>query len=124
MLSAKSVAPGETLTVRVRVTNSGARAGQEVMQLYVRDPEASVPRPEKELKGFVKVALEPGETKVAELSLNMRALAFFNEGQNAWIAEAGTFEVLVGASSADIRGRATFTLRETWVEPVGSPAKA
>jgi len=69
------VAAAGTLTVRVTVTNSGERAGQEVAQLYVRDAKASVERPEKELKGFVKVALEPGETKVAELNLNMRALA-------------------------------------------------
>jgi beta-glucosidase len=119
-LSADTVTAGGTLKVRVPVTNSGTRAGQEVVQLYVRDPEASVARPEKELKGFVKVALEPGETKVAELSLNMRALAFFDEAQNAWVAEAGVFEVLIGASSADIRGRATFSLDKTWVGPIRS----
>ena len=119
-LLADTVAAGGTLKVRVPVTNSGARAGAEVVQLYVRDPEASVARPEKELKGFVKVALEPGETKVAELSLNMRALAFFSEAQNAWVAEVGTFEVLVGSSSEDIRGRSTFSLAETWVEPIRS----
>lgn len=111
-----------TLTVRVTVTNSGERAGQEVAQLYVRDAEASVERPEKELEGFVKVALEPGETKIAELSLNMRALAYFDEQQNAWIAEAGVFEVLVGASSADTRGRATFRLSERDVDGIRSAA--
>lgn len=63
--------------------------------------------------------MEPGETKVAELSLNMRALAFFDEVQNAWVAEAGDFEVLVGASSADIRGRAAFALGDTWTEIIG-----
>ncbi len=119
-LSADTVAPGGTLQVRVPVTNSGERAGREVVQLYVRDPQVSVARPEKELKGFVKVALEPGETKVATLHLNMRALAFFDEAQNAWVAEAGEFEVLIGASSADIRGSATFRLSETWTEPVGA----
>ncbi len=117
-LSADAVTPGGTLKVSVPVTNSGARAGKEIVQLYVRDAEASVERPEKELKGFVKMALEPGETKVAELNLNMRSLAYFDEQQDAWVAEAGAFEVLVGASSDDIRGRATFTLSETWTEPV------
>ncbi len=117
-LSADTVAPGGTLQVRVPVTNSGERAGQETLQLYMRDVEASLERPEKELKGFVKMALEPGETKVATLHLNMRALAFFSETQHAWVAEAGEFEVLVGASSADIRGSATFRLSETWTEAV------
>ena len=117
-LSAETLEPGGTLAVRVPVTNSGERAGQETLQLYVRDPQASVERPGKELKGFVKVALEPGETKVATLHLNMRALAYFDEEQNAWVAEKGEFEVLIGASSADIRGKATFTLSETWTEAV------
>ena len=117
-LSTETLEPGETLQVRVPVTNSGERAGQEVVQLYVRDPHASVERPGKELKGFAKVALEPGETKVATLHLNMRALAYFDEGQNAWVAEKGEFELLVGASSADIRSKATFTLSEMWTEAV------
>ena len=88
------------------------------MQLYVRDPEASLERPEKELKGFAKVGLEPGETKTVTFSLNMRSLAFFSEEQNAWVAEAGAFEVLVGASAADVRSRAAFTLADTWTEKI------
>lgn len=102
------------------VINSGAHAGAEIVQLYVHDVQASAERPEKELKGFVKVTLAPGETKVAELSLNMRALAFFDEVQNAWVAEAGDFEVLVGASSVGIRGHSSFTLAVTWREAVGT----
>ncbi len=117
-LSADELEAGETLKVSVPVTNTGDRAGQEIVQLYVRDTEASLERPEKELKGFVKVALEPGETKVATFSLNMRALAYFDVQQNAWVAEKGTFDVLIGASSDDIRSQATFTLSETWTEPV------
>ena len=66
----------------------------------------------------MKVALEPGETKVATFSLNMRALAYFDEQQNAWVAEKGAFEILIGASSDDIRGQAQFKLNETWREPV------
>ena len=121
-LSAGTLAPGETLTVTVDVTNNGARAGQEVVQLYVRDPRASLARPEKELKGFAKVALEPGETQTVSLSLDMRALAYYNDARAAWVAEAGEFEVLVGASSADIRARASFNLSDNWVGPTG-PAK-
>ena len=117
-LSANELGAGETIKVSVPVTNSGDRAGQEVVQLYVRDAEASVERSEKELKGFVKVALEPGETKTAEFSLNMRALAYFDDQQNAWVAEKGEFEVLIGASSEDIWAKASFTLSETWTEPI------
>ncbi len=119
-LSADELGAGETLQVSVPVTNSGDRAGQEALQLYVKDVEASLERPKKELKGFVKVALEPKETKVATFSLNMRALAYFDDQQNAWVAEKGEFEVLVGASSDDIRAKASFTLSETWTEPVGA----
>ncbi len=117
-LSADTLGAGSTVKVSVPVTNSGDRVGQETLQLYVKDVEASVERPEKELKGFVKVALEPGETKAATFSLNMRALAYFDEEQNAWVAEKGIFEVLIGASSDDIRGKASFTLRETWTEQI------
>lgn len=118
-LSADSLGAGDTLTVSLPVTNTGERAGKEIVQLYVRDPETSLERPEKELKGFVKLELEPGETKTAEFTLDMRSLAYFDEGENAWVAEAGNFEVLVGASSDDIRARATFTLADTWRESVG-----
>ncbi|AKJ01212.1 beta-glucosidase [Archangium gephyra] len=114
-LSTESLAPGGTLTVTLEVTNTGARAGQEVVQLYVRDEKASLPRPEKELKGFLKVALEPGETKTVTLTLGMRALAYFDDARAAWVAEAGRFEVLVGSSSRDLHARATFSLQRDWV---------
>ena len=104
--------------VTIDVTNSGTRAGQEVVQLYVRDPRATLARPEKELKGFAKVALEPGETQTVSLSLDMRALAFYDDARAAWVAEAGEFEVLVGASSANIRAHARFTLAADWLCPV------
>ncbi|MFE8595954.1 beta-glucosidase H [Archangium violaceum] len=114
-LSAESLSPDGTLTVTLDVTNTGPRAGQEVVQLYVRDEKASLPRPEKELKGFLKVALAPGETKSVTLTLGMRALAYFDDARAAWVAEAGRFEVLVGSSSRDIRARATFSLQRDWV---------
>jgi beta-glucosidase len=117
-LSAARLAPGETLRVTVPVTNTGARAGAEVVQLYVRDPEARLARPEKELKAFAKVFLEPGETQAVGLELGMRAFAFFDPEPNAWVAEAGRFELLVGRSAAEIVRRASVTLTDTWLEPV------
>ncbi len=112
-LSAEAIGPDETLTVEVDVTNTGERAGAEVVQLYVRDAEASVFRPEKELKGFARVALEPGETSSATLTLDRSSLAYWDDARHAWVAEGGEFEVLVGRSSGDIRGRASFRLAET-----------
>jgi beta-glucosidase len=101
---------GETITVSVDVTNTGSRAGQEVVQLYLRDVESRLVRPNKELKAFAKVALKPGETKTVTLKLDERALSFYDDAQARWVAEAGAFQVLVGASSRDIRCTGTFTL--------------
>jgi beta-glucosidase len=95
------------------VTNAGARAAAAVAQLYVADVEASVPRPAKELRGFAKVALAPGETRRVTLPLDPRALSFWDEAAGAWRAEAGAFEVLVGESSADVRLRGALVLDRT-----------
>jgi beta-glucosidase len=105
--------PEKGLKVMVDVTNTGARAGQEVVQLYVRDVVARLVRPEKELKAFTKLALQPGETQTAVLDFNLRSLAYYDDSRRAWVAEAGEFEVLIGRSSADIRARARFTLSQT-----------
>ena len=102
--------PGEPIHVTVTVANTGAAAGKEVVQLYVHDPASSLPRPPKELKGFAKIALWPGETQRVTFLLDQRSLAFYDPDQQAWIAEPGEYEVLVGSSSRDIRARATFTL--------------
>ena len=120
-LSAEEIAPDDRLEVSLDVTNTGQRAGKEIVQLYVRDVEASVARPPKELKGFAKVALEPGETTTVTLHLDREALAFWNEDRQEWVAEAGEFEVLVGSSSQDIRGQARFHLAKTTA--FGGPAK-
>ncbi len=117
-LSTASLAPDGDLAVSVDVTNTSPRAGQEVVQLYVRDPKARLMRPPKELKGFRKVSLQPGETTTVSLTLDMRALAYFDDASGAWVADAGMFEVLIGSSSRDIHGRGTFTLTEDWVQPV------
>ena len=82
-------------------------------ELYVGDSHASIPRPVKELKGFAKVNLKPGETKRVTLMLDRRAFSFYDVKKNGWSAEAGEFSLLVGASSDDIRLRDKFTLTRT-----------
>lgn len=105
----------EVISVSVDLTNTGAQAGQEIVQFYVRDPEARVERPEKELKSFVKVALTPGQCETVTVQLDRRALAFWDVEAQAWTAEAGAFEVLVGSSSRDIHLRGSFRLSDTVV---------
>jgi beta-glucosidase len=102
--------PGGQLTVSVDVKNAGNRAGQEVVQLYLRDCECRLIRPLKELKAFAKVMLQPGERKTVALTLGEEALSFYDPGQEGWVAEPGDFEVLVGSSSRDIRLAAGFEL--------------
>jgi beta-glucosidase len=103
---------GENIGVQVDVTNIGNRAGKEVVQLYVRDVTACLPRPKKELKGFKKVHLEPGETKTVNFEIGIEALSFYDVESRDWVAEPGEFEILIGGSSRDIRCRAAFTLDE------------
>ncbi len=99
-------------TVEFEITNTGKRAGAEVAQVYVQDVKASVARPVKELKGFQKVALQPGETKKVAVPLDRGAFAYFDEKQGAWVAEAGEFRVLVGASARDVRQVSGVTLEK------------
>jgi beta-glucosidase len=98
------------LLVSMRLANVGDRAGAEVVQLYIRDFESSVPRPDKELKAFRKVHLDTGESQELRFELDEGALAFYSEAESRWCVEAGGFEVLVGASSRDIRLSAEFQL--------------
>lgn len=105
-------APGHAV-VECDVTNTGTRAGAEVVQCYVRDTHATVLRPEKELKAFAKVELAPGETKTVRLELGPRAFAYYAPDQHGWVAEKGTFEVLVGASSRDLRVTGEYVLPAT-----------
>ncbi|MBR3438285.1 MAG: glycoside hydrolase family 3 C-terminal domain-containing protein, partial [Clostridia bacterium] len=93
----------DTLSVSFRVKNTGSVAGSEITQLYVGDRESTIFRPVKELKGFKKVYLEPGEEQAITITLNRRAFAFFNVNTNDWCVESGDFDIYVGASSADIR---------------------
>ncbi len=110
-VDAKSMFPDGKVTVSVRVKNTGKRTGQETVQLYVSDKKASLPRPVKELKGFQKVTLAPGEEKEVSFIVTREALSFFDDRKHAWVAEPGTFEALIGASATDIRGRVAFTLK-------------
>ncbi len=98
-LSAKQMQRGETLTVTYQVKNTGPVAGAEVAQMYIQDIHASVERPLKELKGFDKVFLEPGESATIEHTIRFRDLAFWDEVKGRWKAETGRFNVLIGSSS-------------------------
>lgn len=109
-VSPRSATPNELVRVRVDVTNTGKVAGKEVVQLYVRDHKATVARPEKELKAFAKVQLAPGQRKTVTFTLDREAFWYFDVVKNAWTTEPGEFDILVGASSRDIRLRETFTL--------------
>ncbi len=106
------VEKGEDFEVSVMVKNIGDLAGKEVLQLYIRDVESTLIRPQKELKGFEKVSLSPGESTQVIFKLTPRALSFYDPHQKAWVAEPGTFEILVGASSRDIRLQGFFDLVE------------
>jgi beta-glucosidase len=114
-VSARSFKDEDGVTVTVDVTNTGSMAGKEIVQVYVHDHEAGLVRPEKELKGFAKVELKPGETKSVSVMLDFRAFAFWHPEFKQWVTESGNFDLLIGASSADIRCRETVTL-ETTVE--------
>ena len=92
------------------VTNSGARAGAAVAQLYVASPAGAVPRPPKELRGFTRVMLQPGETKRVTIPLTLRSLAYYDVGGHDWRAERGTYKLLIGSSSADTALSGTLTL--------------
>ena len=105
------------VVVSLDVTNTGAVAGKEIVQVYVHDHASVLARPFKELKGFAKVALEPGETKTVSIPLNARAFAFYHPGHSQWMTEDGEFDILVGASSADIRLQAAVTLQSTSALP-------
>ena len=109
-ISAKAIAPTETLKVKVDVTNTGKVAGKEIVQLYVRDVKSTFARPEKELKAFEKVELKARQTKTITFTLDREAFWYFDDRKNTWAVEAGEFEILVGASSRDIRLAGAVTL--------------
>ncbi len=108
-----SMTDQDTVNVQVTVRNTGSRRGQEIVQLYVHDPESSVIRPEQELKGFAKVALEPGESKTVSFMLDKRAFAYYHTELRDWHVETGEYELRIGASSRDIRLKQTIEVTST-----------
>ena len=101
----------DTIAFTVNVKNTGKRAGSEVVQLYIHDVKSSVDRPKKELKGFQKVYLQPGENKDVTITINQEALSFYDESSSSWKAEAGKFEALVGNTSDNLKLKKVFELK-------------
>ena len=107
----KTMSADGKLTVKVTVKNTGAREGQEVVQFYISDKKSSLPRPVKELKGFQKIKLAPGESKEVSFTVNKEALSFFDDARHTWVAELGKFEAIIAASATDIKGVVPFELQ-------------
>ncbi|RLD62846.1 MAG: glycosyl hydrolase, partial [Bacteroidetes bacterium] len=110
-LSSEKMMQNDTLEISVTVKNTGKLDGDEVVQLYVSDKKASVEREVKSLKGFARVSLKVGESKTVSFKINKNDLSFYDVKNKAWKAEKGKFEVLIGASSRDIKLKKTFTLK-------------
>ncbi|KAI0700577.1 glycoside hydrolase family 3 protein [Cytidiella melzeri] len=116
-LQLSSVSSDGRFTVTFTIKNVGKVEGREVAQVYISDPGPSLPRPKKEMHGFVKVALKPGESKTVSVDLNKYALSFFDERKGKWVAEAGVTEVAVGGSSVNLalRGKVELEKGFTWL---------
>jgi beta-glucosidase len=113
--SGLKVSPGKVsgeqpVEVRLKVKNAGSRAGAEVVELYMHDGHSKIDRPVRELKGFRRVELKPGEEQTVRFTLDRAALSYWSPGKKAWVAEPGRFDIQVGASSRDIRLRGTLEL--------------
>ena len=119
-----SITPSSTgdgqCAVSFDVTNTGARAGDDVAEVYVGDAHASVPRPPKELKGFARVSLQPKQTQRVTVTLNRRSFSYYDVAGKTWRADAGQFQVLVGSSSAQIELRGSVTLNATLTDSASS----
>ncbi len=117
-LSQPSMTEKETVTVSVDITNTGSCFGKEVVQLYISDQTGAARRPLAELKGYEKVALQPGETKTVTMTVDYRSLAWYSTNLHDWYAASGDYEVLIGASSRDIRTRASLHLENSTLLPL------
>lgn len=106
-----TLAPNGSIRISADVTNTGDRAGAEVVQLYIGDEQSSLPRPVKELKGFQKVSLNPGQTRTVTFEITPGMLQYNDDAKGAWVAEPGAFTAYVGAASDDIRGTVEFELK-------------
>lgn len=109
--SAKEMSANGTITVTVPVTNTGKVEGKEIVQLYIQDEKSSLPRPLKELKGFKKVNLTPGQTTEVSFTITPDDLKFFDDSKHEWVAEPGKFKAMIGASSTDIRSTVQFSYK-------------
>ena len=107
----KIISVNDEINFTVTVKNTGEREGHEVVQLYISDKKSSLPRPVKELKGFKKVKLAPGEEKDVTFTIDKEALSYFDNIQHTWVAEPGKFEAIIAASAADIKGVVPFELK-------------
>ncbi|RDC50264.1 glycosyl hydrolase [Acinetobacter sp. RIT592] len=112
-ISKNEIGDTEKVTVSVNIKNIGDVFGKEIVQLYIRDKESSVTRPEKELKGFEKIGLEPGEEKEVTFILNKRSFAYYNVDLGDWHVESGEFEILIGKSSREIVLKEVITVNTT-----------
>jgi beta-glucosidase len=111
-LSKSKLSPGQKVGVEVKVKNVGDKAGDEVVQMYVREEHPAVDRPLKQLAGFQRITLQPGEEKLVRLDLSYDFLAFYDEPSKAMKVNPGSFRVMVGASSEDIRQQASIDVAD------------
>lgn len=109
--SRKSISSKGEIEISVTVKNTGNREGAEIVQLYISDPESTIDRPAKELKGFEKVFLKPGEKKTVRFKLDTSDLSYYSNEKQDWVAEPGEFIAMVGSSSDDIRSKVSFMLK-------------
>ncbi|HXB60504.1 MAG TPA: glycoside hydrolase family 3 C-terminal domain-containing protein [Candidatus Acidoferrales bacterium] len=117
-LSAPQLDANGQITASMDVQNTGERAGEEVVELYLHEQNPAIDRPVRELKGFAKVALNPGETKTVQFQVSPRALCYYDVDGRQWKADPGQYEIQIGASSRDIRLTAPFSLSETFTQKV------
>jgi beta-glucosidase len=118
MVDAKEISDNDTVLVSLKVKNTGNRAGKEIVQLYVQDVASTISRPEKELKGFEKVELQPGEEKIVAFPLNKRSFAYYNVEIKDWHVETGDFRILIGKSSKDLVLSETIHVQSTAALPM------
>ena len=117
-LSKAELSPDDSITVSADITNTGKRAGEEVAELYLRDLHPKIDKPVRELKGFSKIALQPGETKTIHFTIKPRDLAYFDVPRHQWKADAGEYEIEIGASSRDIRQKAILRLNADFTDKI------
>ncbi|MBQ3191149.1 MAG: glycoside hydrolase family 3 C-terminal domain-containing protein [Bacteroides sp] len=107
----KEMGADDVLSITVPITNTGSREGAEIVQLYISDLKSSLPRPIKELKGFQKVKLAPGETKNVTFTVAKDALSYYDDALQDWVVEPGKFEAIVAASATDIKSKISFSVK-------------